>query len=92
MFSRFDEEKCLSYVLAFVLLYWNNIELERIFELVDTFYPIKWKNNEPNLKRKILLLLVKWHRKGYLFCKDLKFCPKMKFFTSFVEEINSKGK
>ena len=88
LFTNIEEERCLPCVLMFVLLYWNEVDLNKIFELVKRYYPVKYSKN--NLDGKIVLQLVRWRRKGYLFCRDLRFSAKKKFFVEFLKEYGKR--
>lgn len=82
LFSNVPKEKCLRTVLAFVLLYHHNIELNKLLKLVYFYYPVKHKDKD--VERNTILLLTKWHRAGYLICNNLKFTARKRFFVKFL--------
>jgi len=81
-FTQFAERDCVSKILVFIFSYYGAVSLDKIFELVNKYYPVKYDKTE--LKRKVVLQLYKWRRKGYLFNQNLKFSGKKKFFVDAI--------
>lgn len=81
-FIRFNENCCVPKILMFIFSYYGAVNLERIFQLVDKYYPVKYSKKD--LQRKIVHQLYKWRRRGLLYNQGLKFSGKKKFFIDML--------